>query len=98
MNEFAKAFVIFLQNFLPADFSLSSLVFLLFIIIVLSGCICLLLISKIASRTKQCQEIAVRLATAEKNAADALERNSRQDIREAKLSSCVAGAFFTITG
>jgi DNA recombination protein RmuC len=85
MNEFAKAFVIFLQNFLPADFSLSSLVFLLFIIIVLSGCICLLLISKIASRTKQCRETAARLATAEKNAADALDRNSRQDIREAKL-------------
>jgi len=85
MNELAKAFVIFLQNFLPADFSLSSLVLLLCIIIALNGFICVLLVINITSRTKQCQETEMKLATAEKNAADALEQNSRQNIREAKL-------------
>ncbi len=85
MDEFARAFVIFLQGFLPQDFSLQSLVLLLTITALLLLLVTLLLIFKISGLLRVQQNMATGLSAAEKKLADALEQHNRLAIQEAKL-------------
>jgi DNA recombination protein RmuC len=85
MDEFAMAFVIFLQGFLSQNFTLPSLVLLLTITTLLLVLLSLLLAFKINGLLRQRQNITIELTAAEKKAADTLEQKNRQTIREAKL-------------
>jgi DNA recombination protein RmuC len=85
MNELARAFVIVLQNFLPQDFSLPSLVLLLSAATILFSFGCIFLLLKLNRVIRQNQETTIKLAAAEKNVADALSQKHQQNIREAKL-------------
>ena len=78
MDEFARAFATFLQSFLPQDFSLSSLVLLLFATTTLSSVACLLFLAKTTG-------LKTRLHEAELHGADALTYKNNQAIREARL-------------
>ena len=85
MGEFTRAFVIFLQGFLPQGFSLQSLVVLLAIIVLLLLLVTLLLIGNVYRLHREGHDRAVTLTTAEKKATAALEQYNRLAIREAKL-------------
>ena len=85
MNELARAFVIALQDVLPQDFSLPSLVLLLSAATILFLFGCIFLLFKLNGVTRQNQQTTSKLTTAEKNVADALTQKNQQNIREAKL-------------
>ncbi len=85
MNEFAEAFMVLLQGFLPPGFSLQSLVLLLSITTVLLLAISLFLTAKFYRLRNEQQNLAGDLQTAEKKTSDALEQHNRLAIREAKL-------------
>jgi DNA recombination protein RmuC len=78
MDEFARAFAIFLQSFLPQDFSLSALVLLLSITTTLFFAACLVFLAQIAG-------LRSRLHKEEAKSAEALTYKSNQAIREARL-------------
>jgi DNA recombination protein RmuC len=85
MNEISQAFVSYLQEFLPPDFTLASLVLLLFgvtILFLFTGIITLIQFTGV----KKLQQATLeRLAAAEKKVAETLAHINHQDIREAKL-------------
>ncbi len=85
MNEFAKAFVTFLQVFLPQDLSLSILVLLLSIAATLSLLTCVVLFLKVTELKRQQQTTEKKLAAAEQQSAEGLEKLNTLAIREAKL-------------
>jgi DNA recombination protein RmuC len=85
MNEFTRAFVTFLQVFLPQDFSLPSLVLLLSATTSLCLFACIVLFLKVAELTTQQRTTEKKLAAAEQNGAEGLEKLNNQAIREAKL-------------
>jgi DNA recombination protein RmuC len=85
MDEFARAFVIFLQVFLPQNLALPSLILLLTITTLLLVLVSLFLTFKVSGLIRQRQNIAIDLRTAEKKTADALEQHNHQAIQEAKL-------------
>lgn len=74
-----------LQDFLPQDFSLPSLVLWLTIITLLLLLASLLLTGKVSGLLKRRRQLAIELTAAEKKATDTLEQHNRQAIREAKL-------------
>jgi DNA recombination protein RmuC len=85
MNELSRAFVVVVQNFLPQDFSLPSLVLLLSATTMLFLFGCVLLLLKTAGVTRKFQETASKLASAEKNVLEAGTQKNQQNVREAKL-------------
>ncbi len=78
MNEFARAFAIFLQSLLPQGLSLSSLVLLLSATITFLSVACLVFFTKTAG-------LKARLREAEKSNDEALAYKNNQAIREARL-------------
>jgi DNA recombination protein RmuC len=85
MNELTRAFVVVVQNFLPQDFSLPSLVLLLSATTMLFLFGCILLLLKTAGVTRKLQETASKLVSAEKNVLEAGTQKNQQNVREAKL-------------
>lgn len=85
MNEISQAFVSYLQEFLPPDFTLESLVLLLFGVAILFLFTGLITIIQFTGVRKLQQATSERLAAAEKKVAETLAHINRQDIREAKL-------------
>ena len=90
MNEFAKAFVTFLQVFLPQNLSFSILVLSLCIAATLCFLTCVVLFLKVTELKRQQQIIEKKLATAEQNNAEALENLNKFAIREAKMGTLLA--------
>jgi len=87
LNDFSLAFVLFLQGFLPQDFSVPTLVLLLFGTSSLLVCTCILLLANRGRLLAQHNATAEKLAAAEKTIADSLARNNSQAIREARLTT-----------
>lgn len=85
MSEFAKAYIVLVQELFPPGFSLPSLVLLLTISTVLLLMISLLMTAQFYRLHKERQKIVGELRVAEKKGADALEQHNRLAIREAKL-------------
>lgn len=85
MNEFAKAFITFLQVFLPLDISLPVLVLLLFAGTALCLFTGIVLFLKVAELQKQQRTTENKLAAAEQNSKEGLVKLNDQAIREAKL-------------
>jgi DNA recombination protein RmuC len=85
MNEISQAFVSYLQEFLPPDFTLASLVLLLFGVAILFLFTGLIIVIQFTGVRKLQQATSEKLSAAEKKVAETLAHINRQDIREAKL-------------
>ncbi len=85
MNEISRAFVSSLQEFLPPDFTLPSLVLLLFGVTILFLFTTIIFRIQFTGVKKLQQATSEKLAAAEKKVAETLVHINRQDIREAKL-------------
>ena len=85
MNDFATAFTVALQNFLPQDFTLQSLVLLLFcgyLLVLFSFLLGVIGFLGLKQRLREAQQ---RITEAEAKTETALRRNSQQEIRAAEL-------------
>ena len=85
MNEFARAFVTFLQIFLPQTFSLPVLILLLSSATALLLLACIVVFLKYNAAKAQLRTTEKKLAIAEQNSAEGLVNLNNQAIREAKL-------------
>jgi DNA recombination protein RmuC len=87
MNDLSMAFVVFLQSFLPKDFSVPVLVLLLFGTSMLLVVLCILTLGKVAALKAQLEQTARKLAAAEQTSADTMARHNSQALREARLTT-----------